>query len=467
FALAREQQQRLAVRALHHIGTGGAFYVHQPEPLAPVRRIRFGAFKLARYRMALAGIGKPCIKTAFRDLAGWLSGKDSVKRGAPDAGRACIIRARRDQHCAPIAHIFCNIVEVNERQNALPRVAVENDELEFCDFLLEQLARGKSDQRQLVDRRAVLLFRWPQNRKMDQIDRGVGLEQIAPGALSGMWLAGHQQYAQLVAHAVNRNDRAIINLREFAVERRGLYLHDVWPGMWDRHIDFDVGAQGNHTLFQDLAIASHCDFGGTELGSLIIYPKADGLRLTDDAEARRQSKHDPTVDFVVVARNQRMQGGGKSQRGRVGGDIMNTAVGDQDGTGDTIGRYVGERRRQGGEQLGAVGFAVGGAGFGNAHFQARNTLESLDQGSACVLGLLVAIAEVLARAFVDDDGGNRRNRVAVFPGERGVCEGEHHQTQRKRAKRRSAASCDEQHRRDQNRCGKHSPYHVRRYQRSK
>src|SRR5262249_57723475 len=98
---------------------------------------------------------------------------DRVKGGGRDAGGVWIRGARRDQHCAPIAHIFCNIVEVYERQNALPRVAVENDELEFCDFLLEQLARGKSDQRQLVDRRAVLLFRWPQNRKMYQIDRGV------------------------------------------------------------------------------------------------------------------------------------------------------------------------------------------------------------------------------------------------------------------------------------------------------
>ena len=38
--------------------------------------------------------------------------------------------------------------------------------LEFADFLLEQFPRRKSDQRQLVDRRSVLLLRRTQNSEM-------------------------------------------------------------------------------------------------------------------------------------------------------------------------------------------------------------------------------------------------------------------------------------------------------------
>ena len=46
---------------------------------------------------------------------------------------------------------------------------------------------------------------------MDEVDGGVGLEQVAPGALAGMRLAGDQQHAQLVAHAVDRDDGAVVD----------------------------------------------------------------------------------------------------------------------------------------------------------------------------------------------------------------------------------------------------------------
>ena len=148
-------------------------------------------------------------------------------------------------------------------------------------------------------------------------------------------------------------------------------------------------------------------------------------------------------------------------------DVMNAAIGDQDGSRDAIGRHIRERRRQGGEQLGAVGFAVGGAGFGDADLESRNALQPLDEGSARSLRLLGAIAEILARALVDDDSGHRRYRVAIFAGERGICERKHHQAQRKRAQRRAAASRNEQHQRNQNSCGKCTPHRVGGHQRSK
>ncbi|MCP4615514.1 MAG: hypothetical protein GY844_03655, partial [Bradyrhizobium sp.] len=40
----------------------------------------------------------------------------------------------------------------------MPRVAVEDDELEFVDLLLKQFAGRKCDQRQFVDRGAVLFL---------------------------------------------------------------------------------------------------------------------------------------------------------------------------------------------------------------------------------------------------------------------------------------------------------------------
>ena len=54
-----------------------------------------------------------------------------------------------------------------------------------------------------------------------------------------MRLAGHQQHAQLVAHAVDRDHGAVVDQRQFVLERRGLDLDDVRAGMLD--VDLDIG----------------------------------------------------------------------------------------------------------------------------------------------------------------------------------------------------------------------------------
>ncbi len=46
------------------------------------------------------------------------------------------------------------------------------------------------------------------------------------------------------------------------------------------------------------------------------------------------------------------------------------------------------------------------AGFGDAYFKARNTLEPLDNRSACAFRLLGAVAEVLTWTLVDNDSGD-------------------------------------------------------------
>ena len=160
------------------------------------------------------------------------------------------------------------------------------------------------------------------------------------------------------------------------------------------------------TLFQNLSVAANGDFGGAGLRALILDAESDRLRLTDDAETRRQRQHDPTVDFVLVTGNQRVQRRRQPQCGSIRRDIVHATVGDQDRAGHTVRRDVGERGRQCREQLGAVGFAVGGASFGDAHFKARNSLEPFHQRVACLFRLPGAITEILAWAFVDDDGGD-------------------------------------------------------------
>ena len=45
---------------------------------------------------------------------------------------------------------------------------------------------------------------------MHEIDRGIGLEQIAPGALARMRLARNEQHAQAVANAFDDGDGAVV-----------------------------------------------------------------------------------------------------------------------------------------------------------------------------------------------------------------------------------------------------------------
>jgi len=124
-----------------------------------------------------------------------------------------------------------------------------------------------------------------------------------------MRLARDKQHAQLVAHAIDRDDRTIVDRRQFALERRRFDLDDVRPGVRDRHIELDVGVNGDHALAEHLAVAAHGDFDGADLRALILDAETDRLRLPDDSETRCLREHDAAVDFVLVAGNQRMQRG--------------------------------------------------------------------------------------------------------------------------------------------------------------
>ena len=125
---------------------------------------------------------------------------------------------------AAVLDVARDVVEVGERQQAAARVAVEDHQVELAELDLEQLARGEGDQRELADRRAVLLLRRPQDREVDQVDRGVGLEQVAPDAQARIGLAGDQQHAQAVAHAVDEEHLAVVERGHLARRRRGLDL---------------------------------------------------------------------------------------------------------------------------------------------------------------------------------------------------------------------------------------------------
>src|SRR6266446_2945872 len=250
--------------------------------------------------MAFAEVAQLRAKRHFDGFAARLRRENLFERRAPDAGLAGVIRPGRDQHGAALLHIARDVVEIDDRQHALAGVAIEDDQVKVLDLLLKQLAGRKRDQRQLVDRRAVLLFRRAQNREVHKIDAGVRLQKISPGALAGMRFAGNQQHAQFVTYAVDRHHGAVVDRRQLVFERRSFDFDDVRAGMRDRDLRVDGVARRDAAALQHLAVAADGDLGGRGPRALVLDAIDDGLRLANDAEARRRHQHHAAVAVCLT-----------------------------------------------------------------------------------------------------------------------------------------------------------------------
>ena len=182
--------------------------------------------------------------------------------------------------------------------------------------------------------------------------------------------------------------------------------------------------------------------------------------LADDAEARRRDQHDAAVALVARPVISPCTGAAEAERRGLGRHVVHAPVGDHDGAGDAVLRHVGERGGQRGEQPRAVGLAVGLAGLDEAHFEPRDAAEPFAERGARRLGLLRAVAELLARALVDHHHGDRGQRLAVLARERRIGEREHEQRERQRAHQRAAAAPEHDQQRDQYGDDHRRPHHV-------
>ena len=160
-------------------------------------------------------------------------------------------------------------------------------------------------------------------------------------------------------------------------------------------------------LVDHLAVAAHDDPGALAGDALVVEPVGDGLGLSDDAETRRGRNRDAAVALVLAPGDERMHRRLEAEGGGVGGNVMHPAIGDQERAGDAVDRNVRQRRGQRAEQFGAVGFAVGLSGLDDSNFQPLDLLQRIDQRLLRLGRLLVARAEVLARALVDHDCRDR------------------------------------------------------------
>ena len=165
---------------------------------------------------------------------------------------------------------------------------------------------------------------------MDEIDRGVGLEQVAPDAQARIGLAGDDQHAQAVAHAADLEGGAVVQGGELARAGGGLDLDHRVAGLVQGEGDLGQLAGGDGELAHDLAVLTdgdrHAGCGGGLAGN-VVDAQLDHLRLADHAEAGRLQDGELAVALLGPAGEQHVQGCRQVEGGRVGGRVVGLAVG--------------------------------------------------------------------------------------------------------------------------------------------
>ena len=89
--------------------------------------------------------------------------QDGAERRAVERALRGEHRPDRDQQRAAALHVFGDVAEIVARDQAARLVAVEDDEVEFLQLLLEQLAHREDDQAELAHRREIVLLRRAQD----------------------------------------------------------------------------------------------------------------------------------------------------------------------------------------------------------------------------------------------------------------------------------------------------------------
>ena len=186
---------------------------------------------------------------------------------------------------------------------------------------------------------------------------------------------------------------------------------------------------------------------GAAAAAGLDHARLDLARGADDAVARRLQHLDAAVELVGLAGEQGVHGGVEAQRLRRLRHVVHLAVGDHDDAGQPVGRGVGERAVEVGEEVGAGRGLAGRLGGGDpAHLQVAERgelgLELAPDGRR----LLGPAGDGLARALVDDDDGDVGEALALLLPQRRIGERQQQRRQRQRAQQGAAAAPEQQQR---------------------
>ena len=248
---------------------------------------------------------------------------------------------------------------------------------------------------------------------MHQVDRGIGLQDVAPGPLAGMGLAGDKQHPQTLPHAVDHHGNGVVGQAELVRQSIDLHLHHAGPATLQHDGDLRFLADGDVDELGCPSVDPHAQRNRVAHGRFrqVVDPEAEGGRLADDREVRRLRDGDPAVALLAAAAAQQMHRRIDAKTLEFGRDIVHLAVADHEDAGDALARDFGHVLAQCREKLRARGRSLrpGGAGAQNADLRVRQGVELLQQLAQGFFALLGAGLDVLALAFVqqhEDEVGN-------------------------------------------------------------
>ena len=236
-----------------------------------------------------------------------------------------------------------------------------------------------------------------------------------------MGLPGDQQNPEPVAHPVDVDHRPVVQGRKLVRDRRHLQLEDRRAGVLEDEREPHVPADGDEGGLHLDAVAAQADprhlppDPGPLAGVAVLDAVGDADFLADDAVTGRLLDDQAAVRLAAGPGQQHVQRPGR-QRRRIGGNVVDLPVGDQDGAGEALAGDLGQGLGEGGEQAGAA-LGVVGAGAARAddpQLQIVETRKRRAHGVQRRFALRRAPAHRLAVRLVDHDHGHVGPGLAVL-----------------------------------------------------
>ncbi len=442
FALAVQHQQWVLAGAEHDCLALRLLHADSAEPATPMGWLVARAFQAACDRVLLSGFGKAGEEGALIDLAGRLGGQHRFKRRHRNRILARMFGACGNQERAALFHILSDVIIIEDRQHAAMLVAVEDDQIEIVDLFDEEFTRWESDQRQFIDRRSILLFRRTQNGEVNEVYGGVGLQQVAPGALTGMRLTGDEQHTQVLANALDDMDGAVVGGGDFARQLGDGEFHHVVAAA--RNLEGEGNGASRHGLQIADFLAVHLDGDirrAALRATLVEDAQCELLLLIDDAEAGRANDLDATIEFIGAAGDQAMDRRLEAKRlfdiRRSVGNVVDLTVAEEDRATDAGGRDIRDGGRECREEVrrGRIAVLIV-ANLDDTRLDAGEAGKALPEICQRLIGLRGALLHVLALRPVDDHRHDGGERLTLLIGQQRIGDGE-----QKGCKRKSAQPC--------------------------
>ena len=148
---------------------------------------------------------------------------------------------------------------------------------------------------------------------MDQIDRGVGLEQVAPGPFTDMGLSGDQQHPKPVTDPVDHHGGPVIQLRDLARSRLHRQFDHRRPGVLEderlplRASDHRFDGSGGNAVDAETNDRAPI-LGGCPDRHGVLHLVDDLEALADETVRGRLLDNQPSVPLVRVAGEKHMHG---------------------------------------------------------------------------------------------------------------------------------------------------------------